>query len=290
MTDKQRPQLHVTALDTFARCGEQFRQRYILGRKRAPAVAQVVGSGVHLAVAANFNSKLESGELLPVDQVIQQARDAVDRSFQGEIELDPEECAAGKSTIKGAAIDSAVRLAEAHAESVAPAIEPVTVERSFSLRLDEFLAAREISGELDLVGTIDLEQETEDGERIRDLKTTRRAPQEGTAAKSTQLAAYAVAKRVLDGRAPAGVALDYLVDGARVRHIEQIASAPDALQEAALLNRVAMVAKAIEKGVFPPVEPGHWTCSRKFCGYYDLCPYTANPHSMLVQLSNGKSS
>lgn len=279
---ESRPQLHVTALDTFARCGEQFRQRYILGKRRPPGVFLIVGSGTHQSADENLKTKMETGSLLSIDQVTDIARDYVDREFAGEVDLSEEERSAGKQAVAGEAKDKAVRLAACHALAVAPKLEPKSVERGFSVTLDGFLEARGIEMELDLVGRIDLE--TKD-DAIRDIKTSRSKPDANAAEISTQLAAYSTAKRVIDGEHASGLTLDYLVDyKSGAQHIPISAPPIGDHRQAALLNRIAAVANAMKKGVFPPVEPGHWMCSRRWCGYYDECPYTANPTSMLVKI------
>ena len=124
---RERPQLHVTAVDMFARCGEQFRRRYILGEIRPPAVAPIVGSGVHAAAAATFRRKLDGHGLLGADTMADIAADYVAREFAGDVDLGPEPVS--KRAARGEAVDAAVRFARAHREHVAPAHEPAAVER-----------------------------------------------------------------------------------------------------------------------------------------------------------------
>ena len=54
--------LSATSLGMLARCPEQFRQRYVLGRKERPGEALVIGTAVHLAAEHNFAQKIESHE------------------------------------------------------------------------------------------------------------------------------------------------------------------------------------------------------------------------------------
>ena len=54
--------LSSTSLGMLARCPEQFRNRYVLGRKERPGEALVIGTAVHLAAEENFAQKVESGE------------------------------------------------------------------------------------------------------------------------------------------------------------------------------------------------------------------------------------
>lgn len=77
-----RPQLHPSALGMFARCGEQFRRRYVEGERIPPGVAAVVGTGVHLAVGADLREKMTEGTLLPAEAVEAAARDGVIHGFE----------------------------------------------------------------------------------------------------------------------------------------------------------------------------------------------------------------
>lgn len=50
----------ASSLTMVRRCPEQFRQRYILGKRERPAEAPVMGSAVHAALELNFFQKIES--------------------------------------------------------------------------------------------------------------------------------------------------------------------------------------------------------------------------------------
>lgn len=59
-----------SSLGMLQRCPEQYRQRYILGRKERPNVPLVLGSATHSAVEFNFRQKIESGVDLPLKEVV----------------------------------------------------------------------------------------------------------------------------------------------------------------------------------------------------------------------------
>src|SRR3954463_13790861 len=56
-------------------CPEQYRQRYILGKKERPGEALTLGSSVHAAMAFNLEQKIESHEDLPEAEVLEYFHD-----------------------------------------------------------------------------------------------------------------------------------------------------------------------------------------------------------------------
>lgn len=263
-TASERPQLHVTALNMLARCGEAFRRRYLEGEIIPPGVAAIVGTAVDRAVTLNLERVTRAEPLLPVEAVQEAARDGLEAAWADGVALDVEEVAEGVTAIRGRALDKAVRLARLHAEEVAPRLRPTHVQRRFVIELPGY--------PLDLAGAIDVVE----AEAIRDTKTSAKTPAADVAERSDQLTMYALASKVLDGRAPERVALDYLVDlkTPKAATFESTRSSGDF---APLLRRVEAAALAIERGVFFPAPADSWQCSRRWCGYFDSCPYVRRP-------------
>jgi hypothetical protein len=56
-------------------CPEQYRQRYILGRKERPGGSLTLGSAFHEATHFNFEQKIETHEDLKIDEVIERFHD-----------------------------------------------------------------------------------------------------------------------------------------------------------------------------------------------------------------------
>lgn len=257
-----RPQLHATALTT--QCGEAFRRRYVEGEIIPPGVAMVVGTATDRSVSQNLQEKIDRGTLLEVTAVADAARDGLEAAWAGGVTLTDEEAAHGLRKVKGEAADKAVRLATLHAQRVAPRLSPLRVQRAWSLTIPGY--------PLDVVGTLDIQEPT----TIRDTKTAARAPADDAAETSVQLTAYHLAVTVLDGKAPAAVALDYLVDSKPPKPVSLSATrGPEDYR--ALLARVEVWTKALETGTFTPVTPDHWICSPRWCGYYSTCRYVRRP-------------
>ena len=166
----QKPHLSVSAMGMLARCGEQYRRRYIEGDKLPPGIAALVGRGVDQTVTANLQAVIDGLQLLPVEQLADLARDAVNNEFSaGEVALTEEEAANPKAA-KGSAVDKAIRLSWLHGESVAPRLKPVSVQRKWRLGIENF--------PFDLLGFIDVEEK----ERLRDTKTSGKTPPVGRCA------------------------------------------------------------------------------------------------------------
>lgn len=260
--EHQKPQLHVSALNM--KCMEAFRRRYIEKEVIPSGVAAVVGTGTHKSVAANMRHKIETGALLLPDQIADAARDGVNEAWESGVKLDQDEARIGVKIVKGNAVDKAVRLASVHHKEQAPKINPVAAERPWTLEINDY--------PLDLVGSIDIQEV----DAIRDTKTSGKTPAANCASKSVQLKAYSLAVKILDGKAPSKAFLDYLIDTSRPKS-ESFSHEPDDDDFHAVLNRIQTLADAMQKGVFVPVEPTHWCCDPKWCGYYDTCRYISKP-------------
>ncbi|HSW40818.1 MAG TPA: PD-(D/E)XK nuclease family protein [Acidobacteriota bacterium] len=272
---RSKPQLHVSALGM--KCMEAFRRRYIEREVIPPGVALVVGTGTHRGVDVNMHYKIETGDLLPIEAVADAARDGVNHAWEKDgVKLEPDEVARGVKAVRGEAIDKAVRLATLHAKEKAPRIFPIHAERPWSLEIKGY--------PLDLVGRLDIQE----ADTVRDTKTSGKTPSEDVAEKSLQLKAYALAVQVLDGKAPGKVFLDYLID-TKTPKTATFEHSPDIDDFQAVLNRVEVISMAMTRGVFVPVEPDHWCCSEKFCGYWNTCKYIRRPKQFAAWEKGGSS-
>jgi RecB family exonuclease len=158
-------------------------------------------------------------------------------------------------------VDFAVACATLHHEQVAPALEPVAVERKFHV---------ELPGPFDLAGTIDVQEQA----RLRDTKTTAKSPSEDAADKSLQLTVYHYALS-REGTAVESVHLDYLVRGAKTRKVVPLKSTRGTVDHERLLRLVDLAGRQIQSGIFLPCDPSAWCCSPRWCGYWDRCPFGA---------------
>lgn len=123
---------HVSAssLKMLARCPEQYRQRYILGRKVPPAAVTVWGNADHAAIAWNYAEKLRTGNDQGVGDVMDMFVTALDERIEeagGANEVDWED------ETRDGVIKKGQQLVGLYRETVAPFVMPEQVERSFEL-------------------------------------------------------------------------------------------------------------------------------------------------------------
>lgn len=264
MSPVKRPTWSQSKLGMFTRCGMQYKFRYIDGLRIPPGVALIVGTATHKAVEYDLTNKIQSGELLPLEAVQDLAALAFKANWNAsEVKVDEDELAEAGSMakVKGAASDKAVRLASLHHRKVAPSISPVHIERYFRLELKGY--------PFDLDGFMDVQEP----DAVRDTKTTGKSPSKDEADNSMQLTMYGLAFRSLEGRNPAKLILDYLVDKKEPQEVTQTSERSDE-DYRRLVMRAERAHEAIDKGVFIPTDPSNWVCSAKWCGYWEsVCPF-----------------
>jgi putative RecB family exonuclease len=249
-----KPHVSASQLESYCRCPEAYRRRYIEREVVPPGIALVKGKGFHAGAEHNMRQKIESRTDLPSADIVGCAVAAFE---QGQSEIE------GFGTVEiGAAKDSLVSLVEIHAKEQAPEYQPVMVEQSVKIELPN--ATR------DLLGVIDLADERK---IVTDFKTAGKKKSQGEADCSVQLSVYAVGYHALTGEPPNLVQLDVLVSGKKKTTRQVIQSTRDSNDIQALANRIESVTNAIDAGSFPPATPGAWWCSKTFCGYWRSCRY-----------------
>ena len=110
MTDEQKPprkpHLSPSSLEMYAKCGEQFRRRYIEGDKIPPGVSMLRGTGVHAGVEANMRQKIDTYRDLPVSDVVDAAVAKFDLELAGGYSLSPDETSRGATIVIGESRDT----------------------------------------------------------------------------------------------------------------------------------------------------------------------------------------
>ncbi len=261
MEKAEKPHLSISQLNMLSKCGEQYRQRYVLGRKIPPGVALIVGGAVDRTVSTNLTGKMKGLGLMTLDAVADAARDALNCAWEGGVVLTADEAALGVKAAKGQAVDKSVRLAKLHAREMAPAIEPTHIQRKIEVELPGY--------PYDLLGYIDIQ---EGSKSIRDTKTTGKTPAADIADKDDQLTTYAMMAKVTDGVIPEQLCLDYLID-TKIPQAKTFSTQREEDDFKPLLNRVEAASKAIQAGVFIPAKETDWVCNPRWCGYWNQCPY-----------------
>lgn len=260
--------LSWSQMNLLAKCGEQYRRRYVIGEKLPPGIAMLRGRSIHKANEANLVHKMRHGALLEVDDVKQRAVDELSGSVSaGDFVVDGDYAEMGIKDAISRAKDEAVDLAGLHAEEIAPAIEPDAIEVRIELPSSEILP-------VPFVSILDLVDKAEGDVMIRDTKTTAKAPPRNAADTSDQLTSQDLAYRARYGQPPHGLSLDYLIrtrnGGIKKDRLETQRTDSDLWT---FLQRANAARKMIEAEVFLPTSQDNWACSVKWCGYAPTCPY-----------------
>lgn len=269
--EPKKPYFSPTQLEMYAKCGEQYRRRYIENEIIPPGIAAVAGRGVHGGIATNFRQKIETRVDLPVVDVVDAAVEQFKAELQGAYELTPEEQAQGRDNVIGAATDTVASLAELHAREVAPEYQPVFVEQPVRL---------ELPGPRDLYGIIDLADERK---LVVDHKTAAKSKSQADVDNSVQLTVYAAFHKALTGELPAAVRLETLVKSKKQPKRQVLESTRNSADFTALANRINAVSAGVAAGVFQPAPTGAWWCGARWCGYWDTCKFV-NTERTLVEL------
>jgi hypothetical protein len=256
--------ISASQLQMFENCGEQYYRRYILKEKIPPGIALLKGSGVHGAAKANFRQKVESHQDLPNKDIVEIAVTEFERTFSNQgVLLTPEEETVGLKNVLGETKDSVSRLADLYAVEIAPAYQPVFVEESYRVVID--------NSPYDLLAVMDW---ADDQDRVVDLKTGSKSKTQRDVDTSEQLTFYALVYMAKVKRLPKEVRLETLVD-TKVPKVQTLSSVRDNGDLMVLVARINTMIQGLAKGVFIPAQPASWVCDPRYCGYYQTCKYVS---------------
>lgn len=265
---KEKPQLHVSHLNMLSRCGVQFERVHIMGHREPPGVAAVIGSSTHHATSENLRRKIQTGALMSSAEIKDIARDSfLTKWTETPVLLTDDERELGLDAVRGHGIDTAIELTVLHSEQLAPIVNPDADGVEWKWVIEAAGYPYDLAGEIDVKET----------DNIRELKTRTRAPNQNEADVSDQLTVYAMAKKIVEGKAPRLVHFDVLVKAtktieARLFTFETVRDDQDFL---VFKNRFERAIEIIEKGAFAPANRTDFWCSEKFCGFAanGSCPY-----------------
>lgn len=267
-----KPHLSGTQLDLYCKCGEAYRRRYPEGQKIPPGMAAAKGKAFHKGAETNFRQKIESHSDLKPSDIVDAAVSAFEAEVANGVELIGDEKARGQTVVIGETKDDLVSVVSVHATQQAPEYQPVFVEQSFTLSLPD--------SSRDLMGVIDL---ADDLRRVTDFKSAGKSKTQADADNSVQLTIYAAGHHALTGKPPSEVRLDTIVTTKTKTYRNVAASDRGTPDFQALANRIEVVNKGIDAGVFAPAMPGSWWCSPKWCGYWSTCPFVNSQRAAMAQ-------
>ena len=256
-------ELHWSNLNTLMKCGILYEFIATCG-PRPPRSAMVVGSALHDTTERDLGCKMETGILMPVDDVTDAARDAVVGRIDREgLTMMADEAFFGRAVTIDQMKDQTVGLAKLHHKEAAPLIEPVALERSWMLDFGG-------TGHT-LAGRIDVEEER----GVIDTKTVSKAPTQKWADTSDQLTMYAIAKSVLDSIPPEEIELRFdCLHKLKVPKYKPFGTQRTQQDVDALLLKIQAALRVVGSGIFMPTSRENWWCSPEWCAFYEDCPYT----------------
>lgn len=256
-----KPTVSISRLETFWRCGEQYKRRYVNNEIVPPGISLLVGTGLHGGSEHNFRQKIDSHVDLPIDDIVDAAVASFEiRLWKEDLMLTREEESIGAKKVIAQATDMVAAMAEIYAIEVAPDYQPIAVEA---------VTLVELPGSRDLITVTDLR---DDQGRVVDFKTAGRRKSQDEVDGSQQLTAYAVAFAKEEGRYPTEVRLDTLLKNKKVDR-QILSSRRDDDDALVLAARIDSTLAAIDAGVFTPTSPNNWQCSERWCGYARTCPF-----------------
>lgn len=249
-----------SALLKLLQCPEAYRRIYLEREWRPSSPGQIRGDAVHQAQRIEFQSKMATGVLPPLEEVRTCAADHFDKKVKdSELVLTAEDLEDSAShdlkKILGVEKDTAVALAGLHWRRVAPAVNPVAFERQ--------IVVKPRGLDIEIQGTLDLIDAPAPGvEVIRDLKTAKKSPDRQAAHKSQQMSVYAMLRLVDIGRLPDHLRLDYLVRTPARGDLKDIAltTTRDATDVQTLIDRLNIATDVVKAGKFLPAPEGAWWC------------------------------
>jgi len=249
----------------LGKCGEQYRRRYVEGEILAPGIAQIRGRSTHATNEKNLIHKLETGVLLPLDEVRQLAAESVDAALAGEFVLDGDYEEVGLTAARGMVKDEVISLSTLHATQLAPLAEPEAIELKVEVPPSDVLPVT-------LVGVIDL---IDRSRGVRDTKTAQKSPNADAAHNSDQLTTYDLLHRAHKKSPPAGLGLDHLIRTPKKGELRVVSQETSRTIEdlGVFVRRANAAVRSIESEVFLPAPQDHWACSLKWCGFASTCPY-----------------
>ena len=152
---------HISAssVKMASRCKEQWRQRYVLGKKQVPAAALILGRADHAAIEHSMTQKILSYTDSPVTEVKEKFVQVVEEEIEKDGGYKELEVRDGKEIVKSIAKKKQVvgeqkrfgsSLVGMYHHQVSPRLQPVAVEHHFEI---ETRLPVKITGYIDLITT-----------------------------------------------------------------------------------------------------------------------------------------
>jgi hypothetical protein len=257
MTEK--PHMSQSQLGLASKCPVAWEFRYVKGIKAPPGIAALQGTGTHGGIQLNFEQKKTTHEDLPAADIVDASVERFKAECHGGYVLD--EDAGRPDRVIAEATDEVAALAGLYAREIAPEYQPVLVEERVRIELP--------NSPVDIIGVLDM---ADDKRRVRDFKTSGKRKTQAEVDSSLQLTIYSIAHKIATGEPAADVGLEVLVKKSTPER-QTLVSDRGPEDYEVLANRANAFIKMQQSGVFVPAPLDAWWCSKKWCGYFGICPY-----------------
>lgn len=249
--------LSGSSLNTFLRCGRQWELAYVHRIKRPPSLRMARGTAGHTVAEIDLKHKLETGEDLPLEEILDTYRD----EFVKETADSPEN--EKKKETKPLYLEAGLNGIKTWRLKVAPLVDPEYVEEPIQFTING----------IPYSGTIDLADKKK---KVRDWKFVGKKPDTRSQDYVVNMVGYVIGYRQKTGELESGVALDHIVLTKEPYHfpVESEGPTPDE-SIVAFAGIVGSVHDSIQKGAFPPTGLKSGACS--WCGYKAECGYYQGP-------------
>jgi hypothetical protein len=269
-------------------CGEKFRLKHLEKDYRQAGPQAKRGIAIHgVAKEAHKRQMVTLGtwkgeeplftQTIGTPEAVVEARDLAADQFEQAMKqgvvYNAEEKEIGIDKVRAAQKDAAVDLSGLYVDKVAPIIVPKAVERKVELQPRDMNIT--LSGYIDLI-------EDDQGDVIRDLKTTEKAPWKNAAHVSQQLTMYHLLRVAEVHKETGKVVLPRM---GRLVHLvrtpekhEMSVKVQDTTRTMedinSLVQRIKTAVEAVDKGVFVPADPSAPGSPCSWCEFADgTCKY-----------------
>lgn len=258
--------LSHSSIETYLKCPEKWRRRYI-DNEYEPAVGiMVVGRAVHHAEGQSYQEQVVTGEPHSMEKVL----DEYSTSFDNEDErgVDWQDDSPGTLKDRGAKMLS-------HYHRIIPHnVKPIKVEHEFKIHLPQ--CNWHVKGFIDVIGSYDDGGLTMYPIGAHDIKTVKKAIPQTDLDASPQATLYTYATMEAEEQDR-----PFLVHQLKTTGADLLTTTRTREMGERYMERVAKVAREIEwrmqSGEWQGAAPNAWWCRAKSCGYHATCPMATRP-------------
>jgi len=242
--------ISMSKINTLLICPAKHAFCYIEKIRVPSRSALLKGIAFHSAEAKNYEQKIDSEKDMPIGDVLD--------IFGSQFDMGTPDTMWFSDERPGEIKDSGYGMLKAYHSTIAPEIQPQSVEMPFELKLKD--TDNVFSGRLDIVTK---------NEVIIDTKTKKARPSAIESDHHLQLTAYSVGYQVTNQRKPKGLRVDYVVD----KKTPECVSYEDTVEDSdieLLLNLIGKYQQTVASGVDIP-NRNSFMCNRRYCGYWEHC-------------------